>query len=101
MDLAEGHFAALDFLIKGKPQILTLNLGTGNGTSVLELIQNFEKVNNVKVPFSFGTRRLGDNGFVVADNSLAKSILNWIPKKNIYDICRDGWNWQLKNPNGY
>ena len=43
---------------------------------------------------------LGDNAFVVADNSLAKSILNWIPKRNIDDICRDGWNWQLKNPNG-
>ena len=101
VDLAEGHIAVLNYLLQEKPQILTLNLGTGNGTSVLELIQNFEKVNNVKVPFSFGTRRLGDNGFVVADNSLAKSILNWIPKKNIYDICRDGWNWQLKNPNGY
>ena len=101
MDLAEGHFAALDYLLKEKPQFLTLNLGTGIGTSVLELIRCFEKVNNVKIPFSFDNRRLGDNAFVMADNSLAKKILNWIPKRNINDICRDGWNWQLKNPNGY
>ena len=101
MDLAEGHFAALDYLLKEKPQFLTLNLGTGIGTSVLELIRCFEKVNNVKIPFSFDNRRIGDNAFVMADNSLAKKILNWIPKRNINDICRDGWNWQLKNPNGY
>ena len=87
--------------MKEKPQILTLNLGTGKGTSVLELIKSFEKVNDVKIPFSFVDRRVGDNAFVVADNSLAKSILNWSPKRNIVDICRDGWNWQLKNPNGY
>jgi len=101
MDLAEGHFAALDYLIKQKPQLLTLNLGTGKGTSVLELIRRFEKVNNVEVPFVFDDRRVGDNAFVVADISLAKSTLNWNPKRNIDDICRDGWQWQLKNPNGY
>ena len=59
MDLAEGHFAALDFLLNEKPQILTLNLGTGKGTSVLELIKRFEKVNNVTVPFKFVDRRAG------------------------------------------
>ena len=101
MDLAEGHFAALDYLIKQKPQILTLNLGTGIGTSVLDLIKRFEKINNVKVPYSFDDRRVGDNAFVVADISLAKSILNWIPKRNIDSICRDGWQWQLRNPNGF
>ena len=101
MDVAEGHIAVLEYLLKEKPQILTLNLGTGKGTSVLELIQKFEQVNNVKVPFRFDKRRPGDKGFIVADNSLAKSILNWIPKRNIDDICRDGWQWQLKNPNGY
>ena len=101
LDLAEGHLLALDYILKDSPQILTLNLGTGIGTSVLELINNFEIVNKVEVPFSFGERRKGDNAFVVADNSLAKSILNWRPKRNIIDMCRDGWNWQLKNPNGY
>ncbi len=101
MDVAEGHLLALNYLFREEPQFLTLNLGTGIGTSVLELIRVFEKVNNVKIPFTFDQRRLGDNAIVVADNSLSKSILNWIPKRNIDDICKDGWNWQLKNPNGF
>ncbi len=101
MDLAEGHLAALNYLLKEKPQNIILNLGTGKGTSVLELIQTFQDINKVKVPYSFVDRRPGDNSFVVADNALAKSILNWEPKRSIEDICRNGWNWQLKNPNGY
>ncbi len=101
IDLAEGHLLTLDKLLNEKPQILILNLGTGSGISVIEFIRIFEKVNNVKIPFSFYSRREGDNAFVVADNNLAKSILNWEPKKTIEDICRDGWNWQLKNPNGF
>ncbi len=100
-DLAEGHLLALDYLLNNKPQYLTLNLGTSKGTSVLEFITMFEKINNVKVPFSFDKKRVGDNALVVADNSLAKSLLKWIPKKNMEDICRDGWKWQLQNPNGY
>ena len=91
----------LDYLINNTPQLLTLNLGTGKGTSVLEFINIFEKINNVKVPYTFDKRRAGDNAFVVADNSLAKSILKWIPKKKIEDICKNGWNWQLKNPSGF
>ena len=101
MDLAEGHLLTLDHLLKEKSQFLILNLGTGKGTTVLELIRKFEKINNVKIPFSFDKRRIGDSPFIVADNSLAMSILNWSPKKNIDDACRDGLNWQLKNPNGY
>ena len=101
MDLAEGHLSALDFLLNEKPQTITLNLGTGRGTSVLELIKVFEKVNNIKIPFSYVERREGDNAFVVADNLLAKKTLSWFPERTIEDICKDGWNWQLKNPNGY
>ena len=101
MDLAEGHLSALEHLSKGKPQNLTLNLGTGIGTSVIELIKRFEKVNNIEIPFSFQDRRPGDSPFLVADNSMAKTILNWNPEKNIEDICKDGWNWQIRNPNGY
>ncbi len=101
MDLAEGHLLTLNYLFNEKPQILTLNLGTGEGTTVLELIRKFEEVNKVNIPFSFDERRPGDNSFVVADNSLASSVLNWLPKRNIDDICRDGWNWQKNNPNGY
>ena len=101
MDLAEGHLSALSYLLRKKSQILTLNLGTAKGTSVLELIESFKKVNKVEIPYSFEERRPGDNAFVVADNSLAKKILKFEPKRNIEDICRDGWNWQLKNPNGF
>ena len=101
VDLAEGHLLALEYLSNQKPQMLIINLGTGKGTSVLEFIKIFENTNKVKVPFSFHERRQGDNAFVVADNSLAKSLLNWKPKRNIEDICRDGWKWQLQNPNGY
>ena len=101
MDLADGHILVLDYLLNKKPQILTLNLGTGKGTSVLQLIKTFEKVNNVVIPFSYEDKRPGDNAFVVADNSFAKSILKWTPKRNIEKICEDGWKWQLKNPRGY
>ena len=101
VDLAEGHLLALEYISKRKPQILKLNLGTGKGTSVLELINTFQQVNNVKIPYRFVERRDGDNAFVVADNSLAKSILNWEPYRNLEEICRSGWNWQLKNPEGF
>ena len=101
MDLSEGHLSVLNYLLKEKPQILTINLGSGRGTSVLELIKTFENINEIKIPYRFVKRRLGDNAFVVADNSLAKSILNWEPKRSLEEICVNGWNWQKKNPNGY
>ena len=101
MDLSEGHISSLNYLLQEKPQMLTLNLGTGIGISVKEFIRTFEKINNVEIPFSVVERRPGDNAFVVADNSLAKSILCWEPSRNIEDICRHGWNWQVMNPNGY
>ncbi len=101
VDLAEGHLSALNYLIKEKPQFLIVNLGTGKGTSVLELINTFEKVNAVKIPYSFVRRRNGDFSFVVANNSIAKQKLKWEPKRNIQDICKTGWDWQLKNPKGF
>ena len=73
---------------------MNLNLGTGIGTSVLELINVFEKINDVKVPYIFTKKRKGDSPITVADNSLLKSVLNWHPKRTIEDMCRDGWNWQ-------
>ena len=101
MDLAEGHLNALHYLTGQNPQIIRINIGTGKGHSVLQLIKTFERANNVKIPFSFEDRREGDNAIVVADNSLAKKLLNWEPKRNLTDICKDGWNWQKKNPNGF
>ncbi|WP_288260283.1 UDP-glucose 4-epimerase GalE [uncultured Prochlorococcus sp.] len=97
MDLADGHLSALSFLNSNKPNIFNINLGTGKGTSVLELINIFEEINKVKVPYSFVDRRKGDSAIVVADNSLAKSLLNFVPRRNINSMCRDGWCWHLKN----
>ena len=97
VDLANGHLAALNYMMKESPQFLIINLGTGKGTSVLQLIKTFEKVNKVKIPCRFVERREGDHSEVVADNSLAKSLLNWRPTRSLEDMCRDGWKYQLKN----
>lgn len=101
MDLANGHFYALDYLINNSPKLLSLNVGTGIGTSVLDLIKTFERVNNINVPFQFSDRRKGDAAVVVADNSLVKNILKWKATKNLDDMCRDGWKWNKLNPKGY
>ena len=101
MDLAEAHCLALDFLFKNKSQIIDLNIGTGIGTSVLELVNKFILVNKCSIPYRFSDRRLGDLPNVVADNNKAKLILNWNPKRNINDMCQDGWKWQTLNPNGF
>ena len=101
LDVAEGHLAALDYLLKSEAKIINLNLGTGKGTSVFELIKTFERVNNVSIPYNVSIRRDGDLPYVVADNSNAIKSLNWQPKRSIKQMCRDGWKWQLLNPNGY
>ena len=97
MDLAEGHIKALEYLENNEPQFLNLNLGTGKGTSVLGLIKIFENVNKVKINYEFTKRRKGDYGIVIADNSLAKSLLKWTPKRSLEDMCVDGWKWQNEN----
>lgn len=101
MDLAEAHIKAFEFLDKNNSQFMNLNIGTGKGTSVLELIKTFQAVNQVKIPYKFVERRDGDVSELIADNSLMKNILNWQPKRSIEDMCKDGWNWQLNNPFGY
>jgi len=100
MDLAEGHLKMLEFLIKNDSNFINLNLGTGIGTSVMELVEIFKTVNDVNIPYRFVDRRPGDIDEIIADNSLAKELINWIPKRNIYDMCRDGYNWQINNPGG-
>ena len=92
-DLAESHIRALEFLNNNSATFLNLNVGTGKGTSVLELIKTFEETNQISVPFIYGDRRKGDFGNVVADNTLSKEMLSWSPKKTIKDMCKDGWNW--------
>lgn len=96
-DLAKSHVAALEMSFEKKSQYTTLNIGTGIGTSVLQLINTFSKVNKVKIPFKFSDRRKGDIGSCVASNSLALSSMNWKPQKNIEDMCKDGWKWMLFN----
>tara|TARA_E500000331_G_scaffold347991_1_gene388936 strand:+ start:580 stop:1632 length:1053 start_codon:yes stop_codon:yes gene_type:complete len=101
MDLAEGHIASLEYLLNHEPQIINFNLGTGKGTSVLELINMFELVNDIKIPYEFSSRRDGDLPSVIADNSKAVSYLNWFPKRSLEQMCFDGWKWQSLNPQGY
>ena len=101
IDLAQGHIKALKLLDKTESIEISINLGTGQGTSVLELIKIFEDTNQIKINYIFSDRREGDSPIVVADNRYAKKILNWVPQKTIPDMCKDGWNWKLKNPYGY
>ena len=101
MDLAEGHRAALDVLLAEGPQLLTLNLGSGQGHSVLEVAAAFEAASGRPMPLKIVERRPGDAAITVADPSLATQRLGWRTTRTLVDMCRDGWAWQSANPNGY
>ena len=101
MDLAEGHRAALDSLLAEPAQLVTLNLGSGKGASVLEVVHAFEIASGHKVPYELMARRNGDAAITVADPSLAFERLGWKTQRTLTDICRDGWAWQSANPAGY
>ena len=101
MDLAEGHISTLKYLISSENKLINLNLGTGLGTSVLELIETFERANNVKISCEIADRRIGDCSMLIANNNLALSSLEWSPRRNLEDMCVDGWKWQSLNPDGY
>jgi len=96
VDLANGHLAALDYL-KQHQRLLTVNLGTGQGVSVLEMIKTFETTNDIKVPYRIKARRAGDIAEAWADTSLANKLLDWSASLTLEDMCRDTWNWQLKD----
>ena len=100
VDLAKGHSEALKTLKKG-PQLLIVNLGTGNGYSVLEIVKTFEKVSGKNVPYRIVKRRVGDIASSFADPTYAKKKLNWESKLKLDEMCEDAWRWQSKNPNGY
>jgi UDP-glucose 4-epimerase len=100
VDLALGHLAALNVLANNSG-LLTVNLGAGRGYSVLELVQAFEAATGKSVPYKIVDRRAGDIASYFADASLAKQLLGWQTTKNLADICRDAWQWQSKNPEGY
>lgn len=100
VDLAYGHLCAIKRLSE-KPGLVIYNLGTGRGTSVLELVHAFEKVNNIKIPYIIRERRPGDVDENYADASKAYREMNFKTRLTIDDACRDSWNWQKNNPNGY
>ena len=98
MDLAEGHLSALDRMDEG---LSVYNLGTGRGYSVLEMVDTFSRINDCPVPYEIVARRPGDIARCYADASKARLELGWQSRRTIEDMCRDAWNWQKENPNGF
>ena len=100
VDLAKGHVKAIDYAACHKGTEI-VNLGTGVGYSVLDIVKTFIKVNGVDIPYVIKDRRAGDIAECYADPSKALEVLGWKAEKNLEDMCRDSWNWQKKNPKGY
>jgi len=100
VDLAAGHLKALEYL-QAHNEVLTVNLGTGNGYSVLDMVKAFEKASDKKVPYTIVPRRTGDIATCFADPAYAKKVLGWEATKSIEAMCEDSWRWQSNNPNGY
>ena len=100
VDLAIGHIKALE-KVSEKKDVYIYNLGSGEGTSVLQLVNTFESVNKVPIPYKIVPRRSGDVATCYANADKAYKELNWKTTKTVEDMCRDTWNWQSKNPNGY
>ena len=100
MDLARGHVAAIAYMAE-HPGESVFNLGTGKGYSVLEMVHAFETANHVHVPYRIAPRRAGDLPTVYACPDKSARILGWHAQYSLEDMCRDSWNWQTHNPNGY
>ncbi len=100
VDLAKGHVKALQAL-EEKPQVLTVNLGTGKGYSVLDMVKAFERASGKSVPYQIVDRRLGDIATCYADPAYAVEALDWKAKHGLDEMCEDTWRWQSQNPNGY
>ena len=100
VDLARAHADALDYLVRAD-RSLTVNLGTGRGVSVLELLRGFEKASGRPVPYEIVARRPGDVAEVYADPALARELLGWEARLDVDAMCQDAWRWQSMNPNGY
>lgn len=99
LDLAEGHVGALRYLLDAKRSI-TVNLGTGNGHSVLEVVRAFERASGRQVPLEIVARRPGDIGACYADATLAREAFGWQAGRGLDTMCVDSWRWQRQNPNG-
>jgi len=100
VDLALGHLAALRYL-QSRQGSITVNLGTGQGVSVKELVETFEQVNQVKVAHRYVERRPGDVAACWADTTHARNALGWCSQRDVAQMCRDAWRWQSGNPAGY
>lgn len=100
VDLAKGHVLALDKL-KQNPGVVVYNLGTGNGYSVLQIVDAFKKASGKEIPYEIGPRRAGDIAACYADPAKAADELGWKADKGIEEMCADGWRWQSKNPDGF
>lgn len=100
MDLAAGHAKAVDYA-SANTGFIAVNLGTGKGTSVMELVRTFERVNGLEIPWRVEPRRPGDVEQAWADASLARRVLRWQTVRGVETMCKDGWRWQQRNPAGY
>ena len=100
VDLAKGHIRAIEYAQKNTG-VIAVNLGTGNGFSVLDIVKAFERATGIKIPYKIAPRRPGDIDACYADASLALEKLGWKAELSIDDMCRSAWNWQKNNPNGY
>ena len=93
MDLAKGHLKALE-VMHSYSKVLLVNLGTGQGYSVLDVVKGFEKASSKKIPYEFASRREGDVAKCYADPSLSFKLLNWRAESTLDQMCRDAWNWE-------
>ena len=100
VDLAKGHVAAVEYAV-GSHGCEVFNLGTGVGYSVLDMVNTFMQVNGVDIPYVIAPRRPGDIATCYADPAKSREVLHWQATKNLADMCRDSWNWQKKNPQGF
>lgn len=100
-DVAEGHVVALDAILADEPGVHAWNLGSGQGTSVLEMIHAFERASGREIPYDVVDRRPGDLPAFWADPSKAEQELGWTTSRTVDDMCRDTWTWQSQNPQGY
>ena len=99
VDLAKGHLKAID-ANKANTKVLVVNLGTGKGYSVLDVVREFEIVSNQKIEYEFAARREGDASECYADPSLASTLLNWQAEYKLHQMCQDAWNWEKASFNG-
>lgn len=99
-DLADGHVLSIEYA-RSHEGVEVINLGTGVGYSVLDVVKAFEQANNLEIPYVIKPRRDGDLPEYYADAKKAKKLLGWSAKRDLQTMCRDSWNWQKNNPNGY